>query len=80
MLCHDAAGSFRHAGRQDYFGPISADLHRDLGGSNRHEQKKDLRNLGSVTRHIAPSVEKWRRQAPPRYAAFPIPAVTNFRR
>jgi hypothetical protein len=25
-------------------------------------------------------VEKWRRQAPPRYAAFPIPAVTNFGR
>ncbi|MGY3413005.1 hypothetical protein ACVWZV_009171 [Bradyrhizobium sp. GM5.1] len=24
------------------------------------------------------SVEKWRRQAPPRYAAFPIPAVTTF--
>jgi hypothetical protein len=31
-------------------------------------------------RHIAPSVEKWRRQAPPRYAAFPIPDVTNFGR
>ena len=31
----------------------------------------------SWTRHIAPSVEKWRRQAPQRYAAFPIPAVTN---
>jgi len=34
----------------------------------------------SVTRHIAPSAEECRRQAPPRYAAFPIPAVTNFRR
>jgi hypothetical protein len=32
------------------------------------------------TRHIAPSVEKWRLQAPPRYAALPIRAVTNFRR
>ena len=29
---------------------------------------------------IAPSMEKWRRQAPPRYAAFPIAAVTNFQR
>jgi len=32
------------------------------------------------TRHIAPSMEKWRLQAPPRYAALPIRAVTNFRR
>jgi hypothetical protein len=31
-------------------------------------------------RHIAPSVEKWRREAPPRCAAFPIPAGTNFQR
>ena len=31
------------------------------------------------TRHITPLLEKWRRQAPPRYAAFPIHAVTNFR-
>jgi hypothetical protein len=32
------------------------------------------------TRHIAHSVEKWRRQAPPRYAALPIRAVTNLQR
>ncbi len=31
-------------------------------------------------RHIAPSVEKRRRQAHPRYAACRIPAVTNFGR
>src|ERR1700693_2389664 len=39
-----------------------------------------LNQLGDVIieHGIAPSVEKWRRQAPPRYAAFPIPAVPTF--
>src|SRR5580704_12768651 len=32
------------------------------------------------TRHIAASMEAWRPHAPPRYAAIPILAVTDFRR
>ena len=32
----------------------------------------------AMSRRITPSVEKWRRQAPPRYAALPLHAVTNF--
>jgi hypothetical protein len=42
-----------------------------------------LNQLGNViVGHgiIAPSTEKWRLQAPPRYAALPIRAVTNFQR
>ena len=36
--------------------------------------------LQTLLTEVQQKVEKWRRQAPPRYAAFPIPAVTNFGR
>jgi len=39
----------------------------------------DVAALLDEARRITPSVEKWRRQAPPRYAALPLHAVTNFR-
>ena len=48
-------------------------LKNGRAGTMTHDHKR----RGTTT---PPSVEKWRRQAPPRYAAFPIPAVTNFGR
>ena len=39
----------------------------------------ELENVSCRSRRITPSVEKWRHRTPPRYAALPPYAVTNFR-
>ena len=39
----------------------------------------ELQNVSGRSWRITPSVEKWRLEQPPRYAALPLQAVTNFR-
>jgi hypothetical protein len=57
----------------------TARLHAGLSFCSRYRDIDQLFCAASTryrwTRHIAPSVEKWSRQATPRYAAFPILAV-----
>ena len=40
---------------------------------------RELENITSRSRRITPLLEKWRHRTPPRYAALPFHAVTNFR-
>ncbi len=61
--------------RQQGAGPATQNL------GERIDEGPWLRKLDDVivVMRITPSVEKWRRRTPPRYAALPLHAVTNFR-
>jgi hypothetical protein len=70
-------------------GMIKFERHRAVGSLSKERveavpdkpsQLSSLKTLVSVMAyHITLSVEKWRLRTPPRYAALPPHAVTNFR-